>query len=106
VVAYLAISPLNFSLSDWHGESYSFYYLALTLVSFPLSVALWPALLRLHADHDFPYLGGDPTFGRFSTRLAVGFVVLGACAYVQWWVLGPWLTGRVRQWRARRGSKR
>ncbi len=100
-VAYLAISPLNFDLSDWHGDVEVFYYFTLGLASFPLNLLAAPFILSSKGVR-FPYLGGAPIFGRFSTLLAVHLLMLGVCAYLQWFVGVPWLRSRIRRWRESR----
>jgi hypothetical protein len=99
-VAYLAICPLNFHLSDWHGDIEAFYYPPLALASFPLNLLTTPFMLSSKGVR-FPYLGGDPVFGRFSTILAVNLFILGVCAYLQWFVLVPWLRAGISRWKAR-----
>ncbi len=100
-VAYLAICPLNFDLSDWHGDIEVFYYFPLGVASFPLNLLAAPFKLSSKGVR-FPFLGGDPIFGRFSTILAVNLVTLGVCAYLQWFVVVPWLKTRFQRWKANR----
>jgi peptidoglycan/LPS O-acetylase OafA/YrhL len=102
-VAYLAICPLNFSLSDWHGDWPVFYMAPLGLASFPLNLLAVP-LMPSDKGVQFPSLGGDPIFGRFSTILAVNLFTLGVCAYLQWFVVVPWLRARARQWKTNRAK--
>lgn len=92
-VAYLAICPLSFDLSDWHGDMESFYYLPLGLASFPLNLLAMRFMLSDPVAQSVG-LGGDPTFGRFSTTLAANLLMLGVCAYVQWFLLVP----RLKAW--------
>jgi len=104
-VAYLAVCPLAFDLSDWHGELDFFIYAPLALASFPLNLFAVPFMLSSEGVR-FPYLGGDPIFGRFCTILAVNWLMLGASAYLQWFVVVPWLRTRIQGWRASRPSRR
>jgi hypothetical protein len=99
MVAYLAIWPLALDLSDWHGDVDSIVYIPLALASFPLNLFAMPFMLSSEGVR-FPYLGGDPAFGKFCTVLAVNWVTLGVSGYLQWFVLVPWL--RVR--RSTRGT--
>jgi hypothetical protein len=97
-VAYLAICPLGFDLSDWHGDMESFYYFPLGLASFPLNLLAMRFMLNDTVDQSVG-LGGDPTYGRFSTTLAVNLLMLGVCAYLQWFIVLPWVRSCIRRWR-------
>lgn len=108
-IAYLAIHPLDFTLRDWHGDTEAFDSMVLMLISFPVSVPLLPLDVHFFWSPsprvEFPYLGGDPVYGPFSTALAARFVALAGCAYAQWFVVVPWWFERCRTWSPRgRGS--
>jgi peptidoglycan/LPS O-acetylase OafA/YrhL len=103
VVHFLAICPLALDLSDWHGDLDSLLYVPLALASFPLNLFALPFMLSSEGVR-FPYLGGDPIFGKFCTILAVNWVTLGASAYLQWFVVVPWLRTWVQRWKARRAT--